>query len=49
MIKIIVCLNCGNTTEREEYFQDIVLPVKGEKNILNSLETYVTPNLLSGQ
>lgn len=38
-----------DTSDREEYYQDTTLVVKGFKNLYESLENYVTFELLNGE
>lgn len=44
----IICKDCPHFSEREEPFMNVALQVKGKKTVQESLEAYVTGDLLEG-
>ncbi len=45
----VVCSECGQTSEREEMFYDLVVPVKGFDCLEDSVEDYFRPEDLKGK
>jgi len=45
---LVKCMNCKKTSKREEDFYDIMLPIKGKKNITESLNEYIEVEELKG-
>eukprot|EP01133_Synstelium_polycarpum_P005728 gene5728-6625_t len=48
IITRIECTKCGKIIDREEFFQDVPVPVKGFNTLQDSLASFVTPEVLDG-
>ncbi|EFA79650.1 peptidase C19 family protein [Heterostelium album PN500] len=48
LINRIECTKCGKIKDREEFYQDIPIPIKGFKTLEDSLKAFVTPEVLDG-
>eukprot|EP00743_Colponemidia_sp_Colp-15_P012256 GILK01013886.1.p1 GENE.GILK01013886.1~~GILK01013886.1.p1 ORF type:complete len:1111 (+),score=235.56 GILK01013886.1:584-3916(+) len=48
LLNQLICKDCPHVSEREETFYTLSLEVKGKKNILESLDSYVQGEILEG-
>ncbi|EGG16186.1 peptidase C19 family protein [Cavenderia fasciculata] len=48
LINRIECTNCGKIKDREEFFQDVPVAIKGFKTLEESFKSFVTPEVLDG-
>lgn len=49
VVNKVKCLDCGHVSERDESFYDVVLQVKGSRNLTSALLQYTRPEELRGQ